>query len=440
MEYSGKIKKMLKKTEEGDLIEVKKGKEFYTGSLIPKSSGSENTVIIKLGNGYNIGIIPDKIKLIKKKAKGKETRKNKIKKDNSKKTISVLHTGGTLTSRIDYDTGGVTSITGSAELLEAIPELKNISNIDIVSEMHIATDDIEPEHWTDIARNVMKEVRKGTDGVIIMQGTDFMHYTAIALSFMLENINIPVILVGSQRSGDRGSSDAAMNLICSANFIANSDFAGIGLCMHGTISDDFCLIHQGTRVRKMHTSRRDSFRSIDVLPIAKVNEKQIEFLRNDYKKRENENTILKDKFEKKIAIVKMRPGFSYKEMEFYEKSYKGIVIEGSGLGHMPVNVSDNYTKHHEKLFKCLERMTKKGIIILMTSQCPYGKVNMNVYSPGRKLKEAGIMPVAMMPETAYVKLGWALGNTKTVKEAKELIMKNVAGEILEISDPRTFLM
>jgi len=443
--YSRQIKDALnkKRIKIGDRIRIEKSGQVYEGLLMPRiETGDPNSLVIKLDNGYNIGISFGKnvkIKKLRLKEKIKKPKAFKIKFDPSKPSISILATGGTVASRIDYRTGAVIPITEPEELLSAIPELGEIANISTRTIFSMFSEDMEPEHWVILAQKIADEIRDiQPDGIIVMHGTDTMHYTSAALAFMLQNLPIPIILVGSQRSSDRGSSDAAMNLICAAHFIAKSDFSGVAVCMHGSMDDEYCLIHQATRVKKMHTSRRDAFKSIDVLPYAKVHvDGQIEFLRNDYPKRDKTRELKLDAvFDKRVAIIKVRPGLSYKELEFY-RSFRGLVIEGTGLGHAPVSAFDEYTKDHEKILKTLKKMSK-DMIILMTSQCPYGRVNMNVYSTGRDLQKSGVIPCYMTTETAYVKLGWALGHTKDLNEAKELIKNNVAGEIVR-SDPRGFL-
>lgn len=128
---------------------------------------------------------------------------------------------------------------------------------------------MKPKHWIKIAHEVAKSLNSGDSGVVVAHGTDTMGYTAAALSFMLRDLGKPVILVGAQRSSDRPSSDAAMNLICSVR-MSTSDVAEVMVVMHGETGDTYCLAHRGTKVRKMHTSRRDAFRSINDVPIAKV--------------------------------------------------------------------------------------------------------------------------------------------------------------------------
>ena len=404
MEYSANVEKLLAAhhVRIGDVVQIEKDGQVFEGTIMP-NTGDPDIIVLKLKSGYNIGLHADeaKIRKLEKEPREKTIRKLQHEHDAGKKTIVILHTGGTIASKIDYETGAVHSAFTPEEIISSVPELAQIANIRTEMIFQMASDDIESPHWIQLAKRITEESGR-CDGFIITHGTDTMHYTAAALSFMLRGINKPVILVGSQRSSDRGSSDASMNLICAAQFIANSDFVGVGLCMHGSMNDDYCYIHNGLHVRKMHTSRRDAFKSVDVMPIAKVSATgHVEMM--EYEKRADEFKPIFS-FEKKVALIKMRPGFDYRELEFYEKSgYRGIVLEGTGLGHAPINVTDENTKHHAELFDVIARMAKNGIVA-MTSQCIFGKVNMNVYSPGRKLLEAGVLPSAMTPETAYVKI------------------------------------
>src|SRR3989338_288878 len=343
MDYSPSVKKLMskEKIEIGDRVHIEKGKNSFEGVVMP-NTGDPSLLVVKLNNGYNIGLEIECIK-IKKLAQPKRQLPKKLKYeyDKSKKTILILHTGGTIASKIDYETGAVTPAITPEELVTSIPELSKIANIRVEIVFQMASDDIQSDHWIVLAKKIAQEHER-FDGIIITQGTDTIHYTSSALSFMLQNIPKPVIIVGSQRSSDRGSSDAAMNLLCAIQFIVSTDFKGVAVCMHANMDDDYCYVHSGLHVRKMHTSRRDAFRSIDIMPIAKVScSGSVEFLSNFRTKGEYKSLPV---FNKKVALIKIRPGLSYKELEFYEKSgYKGIVLEGTGLGHAPINSTDKYT-------------------------------------------------------------------------------------------------
>ncbi len=439
MDYSAAVKKLLEKEKIGigDMVRLEKDGKIIEGVVMP-NTGDPNVLVVKIGSGYNVGVSVDGAKIKKlKKEKKQPPKKLKYEYDKSKKTILILHTGGTVASKVDYETGAVKPSFEPEDLLASIPELANIANIRTEMVFQMFSEDMEPDHWVVLAKKIAQEYER-FDGIIVTHGTDTLHYTSAALSFMLKNIPKPVIMVGSQRSSDRGSSDATMNLICAAYFIVNTDYSGVAVCMHANSSDDDCYIHSGLHVRKMHTSRRDAFRSIDVMPIAKVSRNGSVEMTGFTKPVEPFKSL--PMFSKKVAIVRIHPGFSHKQLEFYEKNgYKGIILEGTGLGNAPVTVLDKYTRHHALLISTIRKMTKNGIIIAMTSQCLYGKVNLNVYSTGRNLLDAGVIQVQMTPETAFVKLGWLLGHTKNIEAAKNLFQMNLIGEQVERIDPKAFL-
>ncbi|MCX6777526.1 MAG: Glu-tRNA(Gln) amidotransferase subunit GatD [Candidatus Micrarchaeota archaeon] len=411
------------------------------GMLMPRGDGDPECIVLKLSNGYNIGVEykGQKIGLVKKGGKVATVTANKASHDSKKKTISILAVGGTIASKVDYRTGGVVAAYSADELIAAVPELAEIANIRGRLIMQVLSEEMRFEHYAKIASEVAKEIEAGADGVIILHGTDTMGYSSAALSFMLQNLPVGVLLVGAQRSSDRGSSDAAMNLVCAARFLVGSDFAGVGVCMHGSLEDDFCLVHSGTKVRKMHTSRRDAFRSVNVKPIAKIGYEngKIEMLGESYAKKNKEKTKTKlklaNKFEDKVALVKIFPGMHAKQLGYFaENGYKGLVIEGTGLGQMPVN-DDKIASENSRIFEVVRRLVADGCVVVMASQCIYGRVNMNVYSTARELEKIGVIGAGdMHPELAYVKLKWLLGNYSG-GEAKKKMNENLVGEL----EPRT---
>jgi glutamyl-tRNA(Gln) amidotransferase subunit D len=346
--------------------------------------------------------------------------------------ISVLHTGGTIASRIDYSTGAVFASFKPEDLVSLVPEIQDIANIKTKLVMNIMSEDMRFRHYAKIAEAIKEEINAGVKGIILGHGTDTMHYTATALSFMLENLPVPVILVGSQRSTDRGSSDAAMNLICAAEFIKQADFAGIAICMHENTSDNNCVILPGTKSRKMHTSRRDAFKPINAGPIARVNydSRKIEFLQKDYPKASGKELVYKPGFETNVGLLKVHTNMAAGQFRFFEeKGFKGLVIEGTGLGHAPVGME----KESTEILSAIKSLNDSGCVVVMASQCLYGRVNLTVYANLRRLAEAGaISGEDMTPETAFIKLAWLLGNY-SAEEAKKLVGKNLRGEISECS-------
>ncbi len=366
----------------------------------------------------------------------------KIKKNPSLPTIAILHTGGTIASRVDYRTGAVFASFTPQDLLTMFPELTEIANFEteLIGEMW--SDDLRFKHFGLIGKAVEKHIKRGVKGVIIGMGTDNLAVACAALAFVLESCPVPVLFVGAQRSSDRGSSDAAMNLICAAEFIKKSDFSGVALCMHDSSSDDFCAILPACKTRKMHSSRRDAFKAINSSPIARVNYKtrEIEFIQRDYEKQsKNKKLKLKPKFEEKVGLLKISVNMFPEQFAFYKKhKFKGLIIEGTGLGHTPGHVPNKLALPNKKIIPTIKDLVKSGCIVVMTSQCIFGRVQMHVYSKGMDLLEAGVIPGEdMLPNTAFVKLAWLLGNYKKNK-VKQLIRKNLRGEITPCTEINSF--
>lgn len=419
----------------GDRVKITKKDFSYEGMILDRPEDADDKhVVLKLDNGYNIGIDIHNaiIKLLKKGEKPKiELKSLDIENDPQKHDISIISTGGTVASMIDYKTGAVHPAFTADDLLRANPELLEHANIKGNAVLNILSENMEPEYWIKSARAVADEINNGAYGVVVAHGTDTMHYTSAALSFILDT-PVPVVLTGAQRSSDRPSSDAYLNLLNSVT-AAKSDIAEVMVCMHGTDNDTFCHLHKGTKVRKMHTTRRDTFRSINTPPIAKVYNETIEILDKEinYKKRTDGEVELQDTIEPNVAFIKSYPGISGELIDYHiDKGYKGIVLEGTGLGHCP-----------EDIIPSLERAKDEKIPVVMTSQCLYGAVNMHVYSTGRKLISAGVISAGdMLPETAFVKLIWTLGQEDNLDDVRNIMQTNIAGEIQDKLSLKYFLI
>ena len=419
--------------EEGDRIRIKKetdsGVAVYEGIVMPTAT-SRNITVIKLDSGYNVGIRPEnvEIEVVSKSGALREPKgADKVakgKKEERLPSLSILSTGGTIASKVDYRTGAVSPQFSTEDLLEAIPELGSIANIKGKVVYSILSENMRAEYWQKLAAEVYNEIKNGAGGVIVTHGTDTMGYTAAALAFMVQT-PVPIVLVGSQRSSDRPSSDATMNAICAAK-VACSDLAEVVVVMHGSTSDNFCAIHRGTKVRKMHTSARDAFQSINDVPIGSVQYEtsdvdniRVEFSAARIKRGERE-LKLRGKLETKCTLIKFYPGADPAILEFFiEQGYKGIVLEGTGLGHVSAEWVPGVTN-----------AVKRGVPVVMTSQCLYGTICDRVYDTGRDLLHAGIIEGEdMLPETALVKLMWVLGQTTDMEEVKRMMHENIAGEI-----------
>ncbi|MFB6203366.1 MAG: Glu-tRNA(Gln) amidotransferase subunit GatD [Candidatus Nanohaloarchaea archaeon] len=424
--YSPEIQEMLDSEgiEVGDLVKA----DGRKGKLMPKpESGDEEVLLLKLDSGYNVGVSPEELELVEKRDMD-EREKPPVEHDEDRPDVMILHTGGTIASRISYEKGGVKPEFDPEDLVEMYPELAEEVNIhsEVVAQM--LSEDMEPGHWVEIAEKI-DEVKDDYDGIVVGHGTDTMQYTGAALSLMLQNIDTGVMLVGAQRSSDRPSSDAAMNLYCAAKFLTETDFQGFGVCMHSGTSDTTCDIMPANKVRKMHTSRRDAFSPVNTEPIGRVDYEEGEVIDEDYENPAGEYRKRTD-LDSDVGYLKVRPGMEPDEIDFLlEKDYSGVIIEGTGLGHMPVNAFDEKTQHHDEILEKIDELADQAVVV-MASQCVNGRINMNVYDAGLKIQQAGVIQAEdMHPELAYVKLVWSLGNSEDLEEAREKFRKDFSGEI-----------
>ncbi len=413
----------------GDQVKVVTKKETLEGVLMP--SFDEKVILIKLDTGYNLGLDKKDVLKIELVEKAKVAKDSKIAAPINKNlpTIAILHTGGTIASKVDYRTGGVTSAFSPEELIAQFPELRTIANIESELVAQMWSDDLRFAHLSLLAKAVQKHVKKGVKGIIIGMGTDNLAVASAALSFMVEQTPVPIIFLGAQRSSDRGSSDAAMNLICAAEFVAKSDFGGVGICMHDSSSDENCVILPACKTYKLHSSRRDAFKVVNDVAIARIDykTKKIDFLRKDYTK-VNNSLIIKPKIEEKVGLLKIHINMFPEQFSFF-KGYKGLILEGTGLGHTPGQVPNKLCEIHKKIYLALKKLIDSGCVVVMTTQCLFGRVNMDVYDKGRDLKNLGVISGEdMLANTALVKLAWLLGNYPKEK-VKEMITKNLRGEI-----------
>jgi len=423
--YRGRLREKLEseKIGVGDLIKVEHEEKSYEGILMPRlESADEFHIVIKLKTGYNIGIaFEEDMKIVRLEEAKKPTFKPPplpVSEPGLPK-VSIMSTGGTIASRVDYATGGVHAAISSRDLLSIVPELSKIAEVEGDILFSVFSENIEPKDWSMMAKRAAEKIKSGFEGVVITHGTDTMGYSAAALSFALSCLPVPVIFVGSQRSSDRPSSDAALNLIAAVSAAAQAPFAEVVLAMHETSSDDSIIFHRGTKVKKCHTSGRYAFQSVNSKPLARFRDGRIEMIEKNFRHRGRGELILRDKFNEKVAILKFHPGFNPEIIDWIvNEGYKGIILEGTGLGHVS-----------SKCYKPIKRAINEGLIVCMTSQCIWGRINMNVYSTGRELINLGVIPLEdMLTETAFVKLTWALSQSNSREEALKLMMTNLAGE------------
>ncbi len=427
--YSGLVLSKLSAAHAkiGDRIAVSLKDYEYSGVLMPRAQiGTDpDHVVIKMDNGYNAGIRIESgttVRLVQTaRSRKRPISEVSVSEKPGLPSVAVLSTGGTIASKVDYHTGAVNPALSAKDLYDTVPELKDHANVRARVIMSVLSENIQPEDWTRIARVIALEIKHGADGVVVPHGTDTLALTSAALSFALQGLPIPVVLVGSQRSSDRPSSDAAMNLIGATELACRADAAEVMVAMHGESDDSFIYAHRGTRVRKCHTSRRDAFQSVNCSPLFKIDSKGITEISAPIRRRDRNGSLrLKPLFDQRVALVKTYPGISTGIIDsLTDAGYRGVVMEGTGLGHAP-----------ERIHPAMKRAIDAGVVIVMTSQCIWGRVNMNVYRPGVEMLQMGVIPCEdMLPETALVKLMWLLANKKSVDEVKTAIAQNLVGEI-----------
>ncbi len=414
----------------------------FEGIILPRSETADaEHLVLKLASGYNVGLHVSTVTGLKELGRKEANYKipeQEFPHDPGKPYVRLFGTGGTIASRLDYRTGAVIPAFTPGELYGSVPELADVCNLTTEKLYGVFSENMGPEQWIGTARAVERAIHDGADGIVIGHGTDTMHHTAAVLSFMLQNPPVPIVMVGSQRSSDRPSSDAALNLIHAAETAANGDIAEVMVCMFGPTSDQYGLLHRGTRVRKMHSSYRSTFRTLGDTPVAMVSREGVTPLRENYnrrrfstrmgrRRREDRESIMADftctpAFDDRVSMVYYYPGMKPDVFDsLVENGYRGIIIAGTGLGHV-----------NRPIYAALDRAREAGVAVFMTVQTLWGYVQMYVYETGREIMEMGVVPLAnMLPEVAYMKLGWALGQTNDIDEVKRIMATPVADDMTE---------
>ncbi|MCC6014547.1 MAG: Glu-tRNA(Gln) amidotransferase subunit GatD [Desulfurococcaceae archaeon] len=417
----------------GDLVRVVKGGLVIEGVVMPSTEfTSRGYIVLKLRNGYNVGISLEgaSVEVLSEGYLRLPTYEGiygtSIIRGDGDLRVSFVSTGGTIVSRVEYETGAVRPALRADELVEFVPEFREFCCELVVSElMRKLSENMTPEDWSRISEEVGKHLASGADGVVVAHGTDTMAYTAAALAFSLRGLGNPVILVGAQRSSDRPSTDALYNLKACPIIVREAPFAEVVVAMHGTSDDLYVLVHRGVRVRKMHSSRRDAFQSINDLPLAKVfpKERIFKVVNSRYVPRtRGRDVVVMSRFSSRVALIKYYPAMDCSLVDYLvDRGYRGVVIEGTGLGHV-----------RDECVPSIERASEAGVIVAMSTQTIFGRVDLDVYTTGRKLLKAGAVPVDdMLPEVAFVKLSWLLGNFphEEPERLKSLLLTNFVYEI-----------
>ena len=411
----------------GDRVHVVRGGTEYEGVLMPSTTADR--LVVKLDGGYNVGIdrAEAELDVLESNVYDVEGARDgeggsEIQFDEALPTVSLISTGGTIASTVDYRTGAVTAQFDAEDVLRAVPDLAGRANYRGRVVANILSENMTPDVWQELAGAVHEEIEAGADGVVVMHGTDTMQFTASALAFILDT-PVPVVFTGSQRSADRPSSDNVMNAVCAVE-AAKADCAEVLVCMHATESDDRCALHRSTRVRKNHTSRRNAFKTVGAEPLGVVDydDETVDF-RRSHDERGAADLAIHPELETEVELVKFTPGMSFDRVERLADA-AGLVVEGTGLGHV-----------HTDLVPTFREMVESGTPVVMTSQCIEGRVCDRVYDTGRDLLDAGVIEAGdTLPGTAKVKLMWALANVAP-ESVPETMRTPLAGELTDRSTP-----
>ena len=417
-------------------VKITKGNATYEGLLLPRSQHTADTyVTLKVDTGYNLGVLVDEATQIEETGYQKghyQLPHVDVRPQKELPNVTLLGTGGTVASRLDYRTGSVIPAFTPEELFSAVPELVTKVNLTPKTLYQVLSENFRPEYWVRTAEAIAKEIEGGVKGVIIGHGTDTMCTTGAALAYFLRNLPVPVVLVGSQRSSDRPSSDGPRNILYAATLAGHEDFAEVAICMHGGTSDSYNLIHRATRCRKMHSSRRDTFRTLDDIPLGKIDDAGVTWFKDDVCKRGKAEVFQLDaKIDTRVGMLYSYPGMNPDMLDsMVDKGYHGIVIIGTGLGHVGTD-----------MFPPLERCQDEEIPVVLVVEPLFGYIHLRVYETGRDMLARGVIEGGnMLPSAAYTKLIWVLGHTRDITQVKTLMQTNIAGEITQREGPRGFLL
>ena len=411
----------------GDARIVNDSGSVFEGVILPRSETDDDQhLVVKLHSGYNVGLHVDRIVEIEEL--GYKEAVYKIPSQDFPEraglpAVTLLGTGGTIASRLDYRTGAVIPAFTPGELYGAVPELADLCNLTTRKLFGVFSENMGWDHYVQLAEAIGDEIESGVDGIVIGHGTDTMAHTAAVLSFMVQNSPVPIILVGSQRSSDRPSSDAALNLIHAVRAAGYGEIAEVQVCMFGPTSDQYGLLHRGTRCRKMHSSYRSTFRTISDIPLCRVSRDEFAMISENYLPRDPQRQVdILPVYDDRVTILYYYPGMKPDVVEaLVEKGYRGIVIAGTGLGHVS-----------RPVFPALKDAIAAGVHVVMTAQTLWGYAQMYVYDTGRDLLDIGVVPLDnMLPETALMKLGWVLGQTDNHEDVMKMMRPPYSHEITE---------
>ena len=411
------------------------GSTSHEGVVLP--GAAQNHITVKLVNGYNVSYPIDMVKSIDEISdlESSAVEVGNIEQNQELPKVTIIHTGGTIASKVDYATGAVIARFEPEELLSSVPEILEIANIDAVKLGNMWSDDIRPLHWNKMIEACQSAFDSGSVGVVITHGTDTLHISAAALSFAFAGEGGRpagrIVFTGSQRSSDRASSDATENLLSAVYWAANgpevtgeSDAAVT--VMHAGSGDGVCAVSPGVSVRKMHSTRRNAFQMVNGERIGEIMISRNGLSHTVSLQPQSRSITKPTMYDTNIRIAQFIAG-PHLHSDLLEAAvnanYSAILIHGTGLGHLPIENPNGDAPENTELAQFIE---SSPIPVIVGNQCINGPVDLNVYSKGRHQQEIGVLGhgSTSSPEALLAKIHWALSNNKELS----ILNDNLCGE------------
>ena len=299
-------------------------------------------------------------------------------------------------------------------LLERIPELSILADVDVLPLANVDSSNVQPDLWLKIAKAIYERINS-YQGFVVTHGTDTLSYTAAALSFIIEELPKPIVVTGSQVPLEEIGSDGRENLINSFR-VAISDIAEVAVVFGSSII-------RGTRAKKTSAFDMQAFASVNSPPLGTIG-LSIKFS-NDVKTRCKRKALLRPFLNTNVAMLSVYPGLKPAVLSYLASTHDGIILEGYGAGNIPTEGLS--------LVAAITEASDRQIPVVVCTQCLVGSTEMELYQVGRAALNAGAIPAMdMMPETALVKLMWVLGQTHDLKTIDSMMQKSFVGELHEV--------
>lgn len=325
--------------------------------------------------------------------------------------ILILNTGGTLSS-VMKDNGLAPGLT-TEDIQKDLCMVSGDIDLEMEDFMSVDSANVFPEDWASLAAKIA-DLRDKCDGIVVIHGTDTLAYTASMLSFMLQNIEIPVVVTGSQLSIANPVADAMENCRCAIHMAA-SGRPGIFVAFNRKVI-------LGCRASKVRSLSFDAFDSVNSPCCAEISSLGMKFNPSAIPDRKG-IFRLQNEYSDKVFALKLFPGIHRDVLRFLEESgYKGLYIEAFGIGGMP------FLRHD--FTSAIGRLVESGMTVLVGTQCRYEGSNLRIYETGRKALKSGVLEARdMTAEAAITKLMWVLGRTSDPKEIQDYFSLSLCGEV-----------